>query len=186
MELDEFLIGATIKDFRWARGYRFIPDWVIVTFEKENIVYSFEAEIDFRIINNNKRIFCFGDMGINRKYAKLSTRKYNSLKDDISCTLMQEDIELTCKAILNKKIKKVIVKKYGDVIIYLSSNLFMQCINNQNINDDKCVFRLYRIVEENDDSDSSLIDKSIHYYYEIQNNKNETIFVNSLDLISES
>ncbi len=189
MELSDLLVGATITDFRWARGFRFIPDWVIVSFEKKGIEYSFEAEIDFRIVNNGERIFCFGDMGINRKYNTLSMRKYRALKDDISCTLMSEDIELACNAVLNKKIKKVIVKKYGDVFIYLSSNLFMHCINNQNINSDKCVFRLYRIIEDKISNETINIEGSLDdeqiYYYEIYNDKNSTIIVNNLSKIAK-
>ncbi len=187
MEINELLENSKITDIRWARGYFFIPDWIIVYLERGSEKYSIEAEINFRILSNDKKIFCFEDRHVDNNYNEMDPTLYYSLRDNVDCSLLSKELENAKKIIINKTVQEIIVESYGDVNIILSDNTVLQCINDFNFGDkgDLCVFHLLKegeLIPKIILGSTRMIPK-LTSLYKIYSSNNGTIIENNLYLL---
>lgn len=129
-----FLIDSKIIDLRLIRGLGIIPSRFELEILKGNIIYIIETEINFRIIYKNSLLVCFDDLFLDNNYKEISLKKYRT-QEDIEKTLLFKNLNSATNKIINKKIKNILIKKYGDVEIILSNFCKIQIINDTHLFD---------------------------------------------------
>lgn len=134
MVLKDFLLNSMVMDLRVIRGLGIIPTRSEIEIMKDDKRFILEIESNFRIIYKDSLLLCFNDLFLDKNYKEMSIRKYRSQKD-IEKTLLFRNLNLYKNKIINKKIKNVIVSKYGDINITLSNYCKIHIINDIHLYD---------------------------------------------------
>ncbi len=120
-----------------------------IVVSKDEVKYVIEAENDFRIIQNDKRLLCWDDLFLDKNYELLYD--YDNRLKDFSYTLLSDEINYCKKRLVNKNIKKIIFTPYGDVDIAVGNKIILQFIDNIN----RHYFSIFRIVKYDEKSNDN-------------------------------
>lgn len=162
IEQIEIIKKMEFKHIQFERGLGIIEPRFIILFSIENEELVLEVETNFRIRTSKDLILSFNDLYIDFKCKELSIRRFRN-QERIEKTFLYNRIESINNQKKNSRVKKVDITQYGDLKIFLSNGLILECISDTHLNGAVLYRFIYKKDERIEISEVKIVNEKIMF-----------------------